>query len=247
MIFALILMSVTGFTGLIYLLDVLYFAKKRIKGQKESIIIEYSKSFFPVLLAVFVIRSFIVEPFKIPSGSMMPTLVAGDFIAVNKFSYGVRFPVINTVLIPNGRPERGDVVVFHFPRDTSIDYIKRVVGLPGDKIKYEDKKLFINDKLVPHVFEKNYEYMMNDNYKVPAKEFSETLGEVRHSILVHNVEGESGSFVVPQGNYFVMGDNRDNSSDSRVWGFVSEDLLVGKAFIIWLNLSEPSRIGDTIK
>lgn len=240
-------MSVTGLTGLIYLLDVIYFAKKRAHGKKESIIIEYSKSFFPVLLFVFVIRSFIVEPFKIPSGSMMPTLIAGDFIAVNKFSYGVRFPVINNVLIPNGMPERGDVVVFHYPMDTSIDYIKRVIGLPGDIIKYENKKLFINDKLVPHVFEKDYEYMMNENYRVPAQEFTETLGEVKHSILIHNVEGESGSFVVPEGNYFVMGDNRDNSSDSRVWGFVSEDLLVGKAFIIWLNLSEPSRIGDTIK
>lgn len=247
MIFALILMSVTGLTGLIYLLDVIYFAKKRAHGKKESIIIEYSKSFFPVLLFVFVIRSFIVEPFKIPSGSMMPTLIAGDFIAVNKFSYGVRFPVINNVLIPNGMPERGDVVVFHYPMDTSIDYIKRVIGLPGDIIKYENKKLFINDKLVPHVFEKDYEYMMNENYRVPAQEFTETLGEVKHSILIHNVEGESGRFVVPEGNYFVMGDNRDNSSDSRVWGFVSEDLLVGKAFIIWLNLSEPSRIGDTIK
>ncbi len=247
MIFALILMSVTGLTGLIYLLDVMYFAKKRAHGKKESIIIEYSKSFFPVLLFVFVIRSFIVEPFKIPSGSMMPTLIAGDFIAVNKFSYGVRFPVINNVLIPNGMPERGDVVVFHYPMDTSIDYIKRVIGLPGDIIKYENKKLFINDKLVPHVFEKDYEYMMNENYRVPAQEFTETLGEVKHSILIHNVEGESGSFVVPDRNYFVMGDNRDNSSDSRVWGFVSEDLLVGKAFIIWLNLSEPSRIGDTIK
>ena len=247
MIFALILMSVTGLTGLIYLLDIFYFAKKRAHGKKESIIIEYSKSFFPVLLFVFVIRSFIVEPFKIPSGSMMPTLIAGDFIAVNKFSYGVRFPVINNVLIPNGMPERGDVVVFHYPMDTSIDYIKRVVGLPGDTIKYENKKLFINDKLVPHVFEKDYEYMMNENYRVPAQEFTETLGEVKHSILIHNVEGESGSFVVPDRNYFVMGDNRDNSSDSRVWGFVSEDLLVGKAFIIWLNLSEPSRIGDTIK
>jgi len=247
MIFALILMSVTGLTGLIYLLDVMYFAKKRAHGKKESIIIEYSKSFFPVLLFVFVIRSFIVEPFKIPSGSMMPTLIAGDFIAVNKFSYGVRFPVINNVLIPNGMPERGDVVVFHYPMDTSIDYIKRVIGLPGDTIKYEKKKLFINDKLVPHVFEKDYEYMMNENYRVPAQEFTETLGEVKHSILIHNVEGESGRFVVPEGNYFVMGDNRDNSSDSRVWGFVSEDLLVGKAFIIWLNLSEPSRIGDTIK
>lgn len=247
MIFALILMSVTGLTGLIYLLDVIYFAKKRAHGKKESIIIEYSKSFFPVLLFVFVIRSFIVEPFKIPSGSMMPTLIAGDFIAVNKFSYGVRFPVINNVLIPNGMPERGDVVVFHYPMDTSIDYIKRVIGLPGDTIKYENKKLFINDKLVPHVYEKDYEYMMNENYRVPAQEFTETLGEVKHSILIHNVEGESGRFVVPEGNYFVMGDNRDNSSDSRVWGFVSEDLLVGKAFIIWLNLSEPSRIGDTIK
>ena len=247
MIFALILMSVTGLTGLIYLLDVMYFAKKRAYGKKESIVIEYSKSFFPVLLFVFVIRSFIVEPFKIPSGSMMPTLIAGDFIAVNKFSYGVRFPVINNVLISNGMPERGDVVVFHYPMDTSIDYIKRVIGLPGDTIKYENKKLFINDKLVPHVYEKDYEYMMNENYRVPAQEFTETLGEVKHSILIHNVEGESGSFVVPEGNYFVMGDNRDNSSDSRVWGFVSEDLLVGKAFIIWLNLSEPSRIGDTIK
>lgn len=240
-------MSVTGFTGLVYLLDVLYFSKKRGQGKKESIIIEYSKSFFPVLLAVFFIRSFIVEPFKIPSGSMMPTLIAGDFIAVNKFSYGVRFPVINNVLIPNGKPDRGDVVVFHYPRDTSIDYIKRVVGLPGDTIKYEDKKLFINEKLVPHIFDNNYEYEINDNYTILAQELTETLGEVKHSILIHNVEGESASFIVPEGNYFVMGDNRDNSSDSRVWGFVSEDLLVGKAFIIWLNLSEPSRIGDIVK
>ena len=174
-------MSVTGLTGLIYLLDVFYFAKKRAHGKKESIIIEYSKSFFPVLLFVFVIRSFIVEPFKIPSGSMMPTLIAGDFIAVNKFSYGVRFPVINNVLIPNGMPERGDVVVFHYPMDTSIDYIKRVVGLPGDTIKYENKKLFINDKLVPHVFEKDYEYMMNENYRVPAQEFTETLRSEEHT------------------------------------------------------------------
>ena len=244
MIFAAILMGVTFLTGAVWLTDKLFLRKGKLKNNK---IIENIKGFFPILLAVFIIRSFIVEPFKIPSGSMMPTLVAGDFIAVNKFSYGVRFPVINTVLIPNDMPERGDVVVFHYPRDTSIDYIKRVVGLPGDKIKYENKQLFINDKLVPHVFEKNYEYMMNDNYRVPAKEFLEALGEVKHSILIHNVEGESGSYVVPEGNYFVMGDNRDNSSDSRVWGFVSEDLLVGKAFIIWLNFSEPSRIGDTIK
>jgi len=248
MIFALILMSVTGLTGLVYLLDVLYFAKKRVKGKKESIIIEYSKSFFPVLLAVFVIRSFIVEPFKIPSGSMMPTLIAGDFIAVNKFSYGVRFPVINNVLIPYGMPKRGDVVVFHYPRDTSIDYIKRVVGLPGDTIKYENKKLFINDKLVPHVFEKDYEIVSNGFQEFLQKQFLETLGEIKHSILItDNTNSRSITIEVPEGNYFVMGDNRDNSSDSRVWGFVSEDLLVGKAFIIWLNLSEPSRIGDTIK
>ena len=250
MIFALILMSVTGLTGLIYLLDVIYLKKKREQGRKEPIIIEYSKSFFPVLLAVFVIRSFIVEPFKIPSGSMMPTLIAGDFIAVNKFSYGVRFPVINNVLIPNGKPERGDVAVFHYPRDTSIDYIKRVIGLPGDTVKYENKKLYINDELVPYIFEKDYEYtmeMMHEDFTIPAKEYTETLGEVRHSILIHSVDGESGTFIVPEGNYFVMGDNRDNSSDSRVWGFVSDELLVGKAFIIWLNLSEPSRIGTTIK
>ena len=264
MIFALILMSVTGFTGLIYLLDVLYFAKKRIKGQKESIIIEYSKSFFPVLLAVFVIRSFIVEPFKIPSGSMMPTLLIGDFIAVNKFSYGVRFPVANTVLIPNGMPERGDVVVFHFPKNPSIDYIKRLVGLPGDTIKYQNKKLFINDKLVPNVFEKDYESLTNGFQQFLQKQYSEKLGDIKHSILmIDGYEQKETIIQIPEGHYFVMGDNRDNSSDSRVWGLVSEDLLVGKAFLIWFHFEadwafpdiwntkiiswKPSRIGDTIK
>ncbi len=246
MIFAIILMSVTVFTGIITFLDYVYFKKNRLKKAKEHFLIEYSKSFFPVLLIVFVIRSFIVEPFKIPSGSMMPTLISGDFIAVNKFAYGIRFPVWNKTLINLGSPNRGDVFVFHYPKNPSIDYIKRVVGLPGDEIKYVNKELIINGQSIELKFKDKYNYETNDGQIMSALEFEELLVDSSHSILTHDIPSENYQFNVPEGHYLAMGDNRDNSSDSRAWGFVPEQLLVGKAFIIWLNLSEPGRIGNWI-
>jgi signal peptidase I len=262
------LMAATVITGLIYLLDILILKRIRPKKQKPSLIVEYGRSFFPILLAVFVIRSFIVEPFKIPSGSMMPTLIAGDFIVVNKFTYGIRLPVWNKTLIKVGKPNRGDVFVFHYPKDPSIDYIKRVVGLPGDEIKYENKELYINGKLANKDFQADYRYDANayqpllpslyryfkgGPYRLEpsmwqAKEFIETLGNSTHPLLVHDyAPSEDGKFNVPEGHYFAMGDNRDNSQDSRKWGFVPDELLVGKAFFIWNNFSEFNRIGTWIK
>ena len=241
------LLAATTITGLIYLLDTIILKRIRPSNQKPSLIVEYGRSFFPVLLIVFVIRSFIIEPFKIPSGSMMPTLIAGDFIVVNKFTYGIRFPVWNKTLIKIGKPKRGDVFVFHYPKDPSIDYIKRAIGLPGDEIRYENKKLFINGKLINKILLEKYSYTFNDNDMMHAKEFIETLGDSRHSILVHDIPSEDYKFNVPEGHYFAMGDNRDNSSDSRVWGFVPDELLVGKAFFIWLNFSQFNRIGTWIK
>ena len=247
MIFAAILMAATFLTGIIWLVDLVFLKSKKKPEQKDHIIIEYAKSFFPILLLVFVIRTFIVEPFKIPSGSMMPTLIAGDFIAVNKFSYGLRLPVFNIQLVAVGLPQRGEVFVFHYPVDPSIDYIKRVIGLPGDEIRYEAKELFVNGELVSKKFTDNYLYNMNDFQVANAKEFVETLGSHEYSILIHDLPDNDYQFTVPAGHYLAMGDNRDNSSDSRVWGFVPEEYLVGKAWVIWLNFSEPSRMGDLIK
>ena len=247
MIFVKLLMGATFITGIIYFLDILILKRKRLKKQKPPLIIEYGKSFFPILLAVFIIRSFIVEPFKIPSGSMMPTLISGDFIVVNKFSYGIRFPVWNKTLINLGKPNRGDIFVFHYPKNPSIDYIKRVIGLPGDEIRYENKELFINGEAMNKKFLGKYSYTFNENQMLEASEFIEALDNSNYSILVHDIPSENYKFNVPEGHYFAMGDNRDNSSDSRVWGFVSDELLVGKAFFIWLNFSEFNRIGTWIK
>ena len=247
MIFVKLLMGATFITGIIYFLDVLILKRKRLKKQKVPLIIAYGKSFFPILLAVFIIRSFIVEPFKIPSGSMMPTLIPGDFIVVNKFSYGIRFPVWNKTLINLGKPNRGDISVFHYPKNPSIDYIKRVIGLPGDEIRYENKELFINGEIINKEFLGKYSYTFNENEMLEASEFIEILDNSNYSILVHDIPSENYKFKVPEGHYFVMGDNRDNSSDSRVWGFVPDELLVGKAFFIWLNFTEFNRIGTWIK
>ena len=246
MIFAAILMAATFFTGLIWTLDKLVWGKKN-PGKKQNVIIEYSKSFFPILLLVFVIRTFIVEPFKIPSGSMMPTLIAGDFIAVNKFSYGLRLPVFNIQLVPVGLPQRGEVFVFHYPVDPSIDYIKRVIGLPGDDIRYENKQLTINGEMIEQFFVGQYLYNINDYQIATADEYLVKHNDTEHSILLHDLPDRDFHFKVPEGHYLAIGDNRDNSSDSRVWGFVPEEYLVGKAWVIWLNFGEPSRIGNLIK
>jgi len=259
MMFALFMIVVLIVTGFIWLLDSLVLRKKRPAGVDEPLIVEYAKSFFPVILVVFFVRSFVVEPFKIPSGSMMPTLLAGDFILVNKFTYGLRVPILNHAFIEVNQPKRGDVIVFHFPPAPSIDYIKRVVGLPGDRIKYQDKQLTINDEPVTVQDGGEYEYVMSGLNVVSAKKYRETLGSVDHEILIHDLMGNyepdslGGRFaqgeeiVVPAGHYLAMGDNRDNSSDSRVWGFVPERNLVGKAFFIWMNFDEGSRIGNAIQ
>jgi signal peptidase I len=246
MMFALIMVIVLTITGLIWLLDIFILSKKRAANVKEPILVEYSKSFFPVIFLVFFIRSFIAEPFKIPSGSMMPTLLAGDFILVSKFSYGIRVPILNYTMIEVDKPKRGDVFVFHYPPKPSIDYIKRVVGLPGDLIEYKSKTLYINDKKIEQTFVDKYPYVMNEIHHIEAKEFKEALGNVNHSILIHDLPGENFKFEVPQGHYLAFGDNRDNSADSRVWGFVPEHNLVGRAFFIWFNFGELKRIGTII-
>jgi signal peptidase I len=246
MIFALIMVIVLTITGLIWLYDIFVLRKKRAANAKEPLLVEYSKSFFPVIFLVFFIRSFIAEPFKIPSGSMMPTLLAGDFILVNKFSYGIRVPILNYTMIEVSQPKRGDVFVFHYPPKPSIDYIKRVVGLPGDVIEYKSKTLFINGKKMEQTFVDKYPYIMNEIHHIEAKEFKEALGEVTHSILIHDLPSDDFKFEVPQGHYLAFGDNRDNSADSRVWGFVPEHNLVGRAFFIWFNFGEFKRIGTII-
>lgn len=221
---------------------------------REPMLVEYARSFFPVILVVLVLRSFLVEPFRIPSGSMMPTLVDGDFILVNKYAYGIRLPVINTKIIDLGEPKRGDVVVFRYPKNPADDYIKRVIGLPGDTVRYYNKKLYINGEPMPQEFLHIYMEKGTSAYMMGANQLRESLGEVKHEILtVSNSPRIDDEFIVPDGHYFVMGDNRDNSNDSRVWGFVPDENLVGRAFMIWMNwdsaLSRVSweRIGNMIK
>ncbi|CAN7442348.1 signal peptidase I [Paraburkholderia sp. DD10] len=222
--------------------------------------LEYSASFFPVILVVFVVRSFVVEPFKIPSGSMVPTLLVGDFILVNKFDYGLRLPITNTK-ITEGRPlQRGDVVVFRYPKDESVDYIKRVIGVPGDTVAYQDKKLTINGKPVPETPLPDY---LDEERLGYAKQFEENIEGRKNAILnnpavppfiigaedypyrdncTYNARGVICK--VPPGNYFMMGDNRDNSADSRYWGFAPDKNIVGRAFFIWMNFSNLKRIGS---
>lgn len=223
--------------------------------------IEYSGSFFPVIALVFFLRSFLYEPFKIPSGSMVPTLLIGDLILVNKFTYGIRLPIINEKIIDVNDPQRGDVMVFKYPKDMSQDYIKRVVGVPGDKITYENKRLTVNGK--PLAYTQMDDYLHDEKFSYD-KQFMENLSEKPHRILNKentrgiNQEQVDGNFphhdaceysddkftcIVPPGNYFMMGDNRDDSMDSRYWGFVPNKNIVGKAFFVWMNLSNPKRIG----
>lgn len=203
---------------------------------KEPLLVEYAHSFFPVLFVVLVLRSFVVEPFRIPSGSMMPTLLIGDFILVNKFAYGIRLPVLGTKVVEVGEPRRGDIVVFKFPQDPSVDYIKRIIGLPGDRIAYYNKTLYVNGQAIAQTRLGQFQGAGQGASMTGAALMSEDLTGVTHDILIR--EGQpsvQGEFLVPEGNFFVMGDNRDNSNDSRYWGTVPEANLVGKAFLIWMN------------
>lgn len=242
--FELLLVLATAISGIIWLVDILFFAKHRVpvtveseegeageKQTNEPYLVEFARFLFPVVLIVLVLRSFVAEPFKIPSGSMLPTLEVGDFILVNKFAYGLRLPVGHQRVLDLGSPERGDVIVFRYPENPHIDYIKRVIGLPGDEVAYYNKALYINGEPMPLTQREGY----YKNYP-QALRFGEQLGEVQHDILINTV-APARDFVinVPEHSYFVMGDNRDNSRDSRVWGFVPEENLVGEAFMIWMN------------
>ncbi|MEO8144000.1 MAG: signal peptidase I [Betaproteobacteria bacterium] len=259
MSFALFLLLLLVVTGLVWLFDILYLKKRRSADARQPWWVEYSASFFPVILAVFFLRSFLVEPFKIPSGSMIPTLLIGDFILVNKFAYGIRLPVANIKVLELGSPKRGDVMVFRYPADTSLDYIKRVVGLPGDRLEYRNKELRVNGKAVPRRQIEDYESRERLQF---YPRYVESFDGAGHEIILEkespgfavpgmdfshsgNCDYNNGSLVctVPAGHYFVMGDNRDNSSDSRVWGFVPDGNIVGKAFFIWLNLNQLGRFG----
>lgn len=292
--FALILFVLMVITGIIWFLDIFYFARQRRIAADQALAafdarnnkltadgvkvdnvsrhaieaallrqptwIEYSGSFFPVIALVFFLRSFLYEPFKIPSTSMVPTLLVGDLILVNKFTYGIRLPVLNKKIIDVGDPQRGDVMVFKYPKDMSQDYIKRVIGVPGDKITYENKRLTVNGQAVEYTAMDDY---LEDESLKYDKQFMENLPNVPHRILIRDGKRaldlagvdnfpnrdacvyayEKFTCTVPEGNYFMMGDNRDNSADSRYWGFVPNQNIVGKAFFVWMNLGNLKRIG----
>ncbi|HSZ09382.1 MAG TPA: signal peptidase I [Steroidobacteraceae bacterium] len=268
--FSLMLVVVGAVSGIIWAADQMFFARRRkaaaasagtpAERVREPLAVEYARSFFPVIILVLVIRSFLFEPFRIPSDSMMPTLFDGDFIFVSKYSYGLRLPVSNTLVLATGTPQRGDVIVFRLPPNPKINYIKRLVGLPGDRIRVdENNQLYVNDKPMPQTRGPVYTGPKQDlwNYTGVATAF-EQLDTKRHQIMFANGSVKTGEWVVPAGHYFFMGDNRNNSKDSR-WldepdapGFVPEQNLVGKAVRIWLNLDTRDgplwrRVGNKIE
>ncbi|MCP4766006.1 MAG: signal peptidase I [Gammaproteobacteria bacterium] len=249
--FEFFLVIASAVTSVVWLIDALLFARKRnqeaVSKEKEPLLVEYARAFFPVLLAVLVLRAFLVEPFRIPSGSMMPTLLVGDFIVVNKFSYGLRLPVTHHQITEGDRPQHGDVVVFRYPKDESQDYIKRVIGLPGDQVSYYNRRLSINGKPLEIEVDELYQGLGDVNRMQSAsgcdragarcQVYIESTAEVDYTVMTNpaSAYGINGEVVVPEGHYFVMGDNRDHSNDSRIWGYVPEENLVGKATRIWMH------------
>ncbi|MGM0633866.1 MAG: signal peptidase I [Pseudomonadota bacterium] len=246
--FSVVLVVLVGISGLIWLLDALWLGparrklaeardgKAREQALREPWPVEYARSFFPVLAIVLVLRSFVIEPFQIPSGSMEPTLEVGDFILVNKYTYGLRLPVLGTKLVSINEPQRGEVMVFFPPHDSRY-FIKRVIGLPGDRIEYEAGRLTINDQPVETTLVEEIEIDTSAGAQ-PGLLYEEQLGEHTHLAQVVDRERRRPmrtEWVVPPGHYFMMGDNRDNSADSRVWGAVPEENIVGRAFAVWLH------------
>lgn len=258
--FALILFILLVVSAVLWVVERFYARPRREPGAPNPWWVEYGASFFPVILLVFALRSFLFEPFKIPSGSMIPTLAIGDFILVNKWTYGIRLPVINRKVVSINDPQRGEVMVFRYPADMSMDYIKRVVGVPGDRVEYRNKRLTINGERVETVEQGDF---LHPERLLYSKMYEEHLGERAHSILI---EPDMPAYVphvlnfphrenctyttsglactVPEGHYFVLGDNRDASSDSRVWGFVPDENIIGRAFFIWFNFNDMKRIGS---
>jgi signal peptidase I len=263
--FAAVLLLAAVITGIIWLWDAKRARPRRTAGEPEPVLVDMARAFFPVIVVVFLIRSFWVEPFKIPSGSMKPTLLVGDFILVNKYTYGIRLPVINKKIIDIDPLARGDVVVFRYPDDPSVDYIKRVVGLPGDKVVYRNKRLTINGQAIAWQQDGFYTDSELNYLRLPT--FKETLGHHVHKIMIvpaqppvdlaqvrqfphrDNCEYNDDGFActVPPGEYFMMGDNRDQSSDSRYWGFVPDENIKGRAFLVWMNFGDLRRIGTRIE
>lgn len=258
--FSLVLVILVGVCGVLWLLDSLLLKKPRMAAiadfeqgpakslreeqvtakleelSREPAVIEYAKSFFPVLLIVLVLRSFLVEPFQIPTGSMIPTLKVGDFILVNKYAYGVRLPVIGTKIIDVADPQRGEVMVFIPPHENKY-YIKRVIGLPGDTVRYEEKNLYVNGEAIDKEFVEDI-LVDTEIGDLAGSLYNETIGGIEHATQHIDAAGRNRvrtTWVIPNGHYFMMGDNRDNSSDSREWGPVPEEDIVGKAIAVWMH------------
>lgn len=225
-------------TGVITLIDKLLWAKARVEaGGKQPKIIEFSRSFFPALLIVWIIRSFIIQPYRVPTGSLEPTVMPGDFIAVKQYSYGLHLPVINIKILNIGEPKRGDIALFYYPEDTRVRFVKRVVGLPGDHIEYKNKILTINGKTMDQEFQGTT--LSDEPGQIPTivVHLKEQLNGIKHDIYVRPNAGMNQDIdvVVPKGHYYMMGDNRDSSLDSRIWGFVPEENLIGQAFGVWMS------------
>ena len=263
--FAAVLLTATVITGIIWLVDHFLFRKNRIDGTQDPVVVEMAKSFFPVILIVFLLRSFLYEPFKIPTGSMVPSLLVGDFILVNKFTYGIRIPVINKKIVDVNLPKRSDVMVFRYPEDPAKDFIKRVIGLPGDVISFKNKRLTVNGRAVET--QPTGTYTETEGRVRFFESFREHLGDKPHAMMVdpqypslnlasvrefpnksnctYNDDGMTCK--VPDGHYLMMGDSRDNSDDGRYWGFVPEQNIVGKAVLVWMNFGNLKRIGTAIE
>ncbi len=231
MSFALLLVILTALSGLIVLIDRLVFAKGRKSAPNR--LVEHARAFFPIFLVVLLLRSFLVEPFRIPSGSLEPTLQVGDFVAVNKFTYGLHLPVLETKVLSIKNPKTGDIAVFRWPPNPSFDYIKRVIGVPGDVVAYHNKKLTINGKPMPQQF---MEYTIDESSGSTVARYQENLNGVLHDIYINpKVPAVDFDVTVPKGHYFMLGDNRDASADSRYWGFLPEENLRGRAFFVWMS------------